>query len=105
MGLGQACYEEILLNDKGKVINGNFRDYRIPTFMDGPGNADLHIDFYEKQPHEYGPHGAKGIGEVAMIPVIAGMANAISDAVDVQLYDLPLNRERVLKAIRGECSF
>lgn len=100
MGLGQACYEEILLNDKGKVINGSYRDYRIPTFMDGPRNADLKIDFYEGKPHPYGPSGAKGVGEVAMIPVIAGVANAISNAVGAQLYDLPLTRERVLKAIK-----
>lgn len=101
MGLGQACYEEILLNDKGKVINGNFRDYRIPTFMDGPRNADLHFDFYENSLHEYGPNGAKGIGEVAMIPVIAGVANAVSDAVDAQLYNLPFTRERVLDALEA----
>lgn len=101
MGLGQACYEEILLNNKGKVINGSYRDYRIPTFMDGPRNSDLHVDFYEEKPHPYGPGGAKGIGEVAMIPVIAGVANAISDALGAQLYDLPLTRERVLEAIRN----
>ena len=34
-----------------------------------------------------------------MIPVIAGVANAISDALDAELYDLPLSRERVLRAI------
>ena len=100
MGLGQACFEEILLNDKGKVINGSYRDYRIPTFMDGPRNDALHVDFYEEL-HRYGPNGAKGIGEVAMIPVIAGVANAISDALDIQLNDLPLTRERVLKAIQA----
>ena len=36
-----------------------------------------------------------------MIPVIAGVANAISDAVGAQLYDLPLTRERVLEAIKN----
>lgn len=99
MGLGQACYEEILLNDKGKVINGNYRDYRIPTFMDGPKNSELHFDFYEDSLHTYGPNGAKGIGEVAMIPVIAGVANAVSNAVGAQLYNLPFTRERVLAAL------
>lgn len=102
MGLGQACYEEVLLNNQGKVINGSYRDYRIPTFMDGPRNEDLHIDFYEGSIHKEGPQGAKGIGEVAMIPVIAGVANAISDAVDAQLYDLPITRERVLKALDAQ---
>lgn len=102
MGLGQACYEEILLNDQGKVINGSYRDYKIPTFMDGPRNADLHFDFYEGKPHTYGPGGAKGIGEVAMIPVIAGVANAVSDAVGAELYDLPFTRERILNAIEAK---
>lgn len=102
MGLGQACYEEVLLNDKGKVINGSYRDYRIPTFMDGPKNDALHFDFYEGSLHSEGPKGAKGIGEVAMIPVIAAVANAISDAVGVQLYDLPITRERVLKALEEQ---
>lgn len=102
MGLGQACYEEILMNDKGKVINGNYRDYRIPTFMDGPKNENLHFDFYEESPHTYGPNGAKGIGEVAMIPVIAGVANAVSDAVGAQLYHLPFTSERVLEALEAK---
>ena len=88
------------MNDKGKVINGNFRDYRIPTFMDGPKNADLHFDFYEECLHSYGPNGAKGIGEVAMIPVIAGVANAVSDAVNAELYNLPFTRDRVLVALK-----
>lgn len=99
MGLGQACYEEILLNDRGKVINGSYRDYRIPTFMDGPRNDSLHFDFYEGSPHRNGPGGAKGIGEVAMIPVIAGVATAVCDAVGAYMRDLPISRERVLKAI------
>ena len=43
----------------------------------------------------------KGIGEVAMIPVIAGVANAVSDAVDAQLYNLPFTRERVLDALEA----
>ena len=72
--------------------------------MDGPRNEDLHFDFYEDSKHEFGPAGAKGIGEVAMIPVIAGVANAISNAVDAQLYDLPFTRERVLAAIERKKS-
>ena len=72
--------------------------------MDGPRNSELHFDFYEDLKHGYGPFGAKGIGEVAMIPVIAGVANAISNAVDAELFDLPLTRERVLNALnhKGE---
>ena len=101
MGLGQAVFEEVLLNEQGKVINGNYRDYKIPTFMDGPRNAQMKVGFVGK-PFESGPHGAKGVGEVAMIPVMAAVANAINDAVGVELCELPLTRERVLNAIRSK---
>lgn len=100
MGLGQAIFEEVLINDKGKVINGNFRDYKIPTFMDGPARNNIHVGFVGK-PFETGPHGAKGIGEVAMIPVMPAVANAINDAVGIELCELPLTRERVLNAIKA----
>ncbi|MDR1496616.1 MAG: xanthine dehydrogenase family protein molybdopterin-binding subunit, partial [Clostridiales Family XIII bacterium] len=99
MGLGQALYEETLLNDAGKVINPNFRDYRIPTFMDGPRNAAMSFSFVDR-PYEYGAYGAKGIGEVSAIPVIPAIANAVSDAIGAELSDLPFTRERVLAAIR-----
>lgn len=99
MGLGQAVYEEMIMNDQGKVINANFRDYKIPTFMDGPRNNALHVSFTHV-PHEEGPYGAKGIGEVAMIPVMPGVVNAIKDAIGAELDELPASRERVLAAIR-----
>lgn len=99
MGLGQAVYEEVLMNDAGKVINGNFRDYKIPTFMDGPRNDQLHVGFVGR-PHFEGPYGAKGIGEVAMIPVMPGVVNALYDAIGAELDELPATRERVLNAIR-----
>ena len=37
-----------------------------------------------------------------MIPVIAGVANAVSDAVGAELYDLPFTRERILNAIEAK---
>lgn len=99
MGFGQSVFEEVLINDNGKVVNGNFRDYKIPTFMDGPSCDELSVGFVGK-PFRDGPNGAKGIGEVAMIPVMPAVANAILDALGVEVNELPLTRERVLAAIR-----
>jgi carbon-monoxide dehydrogenase large subunit len=99
MGLGQAIFEETLFNDKGKVINDNFRDYRIPTFMDGPA-ADRVTYGFVGNPLSHGPFGAKGIGEVALIPVLSAVANAVHDAIGAEVDELPLSRERVLAAIR-----
>lgn len=99
MGLGQAIYEETMINDDGKVVNGNYRDYKIPTFMDGPYCDQLTVGFVGK-PFRDGPNGAKGIGEVAMIPVMPAVANAIRNAVGAEIDQLPLSRERILKAIQ-----
>lgn len=98
MGFGQAVFEEVLVNDQGRVINGNFRDYKIPTFMDGPTNNQVKIDFVG-DPYSIGPCGAKGIGEVAMIPVMPAIANAIGDALGVDIREIPITRQRILDAI------
>lgn len=99
MGIGQAIFEEMLFNDKGKGINGNFRDYKFPTMLDVPFNDAFGMDFVGK-PHKAGPYGAKGMGEVAMVPVMPAVANAINDALGVKLNELPLTKERIYKALK-----
>ena len=101
MGLGQAVFEEIMTNDQGRVINGNFRDYKVPTFMDNPNNEHVHVDFVG-DPFETGPNGAKGVGEVALIPVMAAVANAINAATGAEIHNIPMTRERVLQALRDK---
>ena len=101
MGLGQAVFEEIMINDQGKVINGNYRDYKVPTFMDNPNNEHVKVDFVG-EPFATGPNGAKGIGEVAMIPVMAAVANAINAAAGAEIHNIPMTRERVLQALRDK---
>lgn len=103
MGLGQAVFEEIMTNDQGRVINGNFRDYKVPTFMDNPNNEHVHVDFVG-DPFETGPNGAKGVGEVALIPVMAAVANAINAATGAEIHNIPMTRERVLQALRDQGS-
>lgn len=101
MGLGQAIFEEIMINDQGKVINGNYRDYKIPTFMDSPSNDKVHVDFVG-DPFASGPNGAKGVGEVALIPVMAAIANAVYDATGAEIHNIPMTRERVLQSLRDK---
>jgi 4-hydroxybenzoyl-CoA reductase subunit alpha len=35
-GLGEALFEEVLFDDKGRMMNANFGDYKIPTSVDVP---------------------------------------------------------------------
>ncbi len=95
LGLGQALTEELHL-EAGQIINGSFSDYRIPTFRDVPGALDVIL---VEVPHDRGPFGAKGVGEVAVAPAAAAVANAVRAATGVHLRDLPLTPERVLRAL------
>ena len=94
-GVGYALMEEMIL-DQGKILNPDFLDYKIPTMMD---TFPLDIALIET-PDPHGPFGAKGIGEVGIIPVAPAIANAIYDAVGIRLKDLPFTCEKVLAAIK-----
>jgi hypothetical protein len=54
------------------------------------------------QGHGPGPFGAKGMGEGAMLPIAAAVANAIEDAVGVRITELPITPERVLMALQAK---
>ena len=51
-------------------------------------------------PSPNGPLGAKGISEVATVPVTPAIINAIYDAVGVRITDLPATKERVLEGLK-----
>ena len=95
-GIGFALYEQMIL-DKGKLLNPDFLDYKIPTIMDTP---DIKIKLVEK-PDPKGPFGAKGIGEIGLIPVAPAIANAVANAVKVRMRELPIVCENVLEKIKS----
>jgi len=98
MQLGFTMFEKMHL-DGGQVINASLADYKIPGFHDVPGAMEnLTVDTFQSN----GPFGAKGVGEVATFCVSPAIANAIDDAVDIRLMDLPLNPETVLRALRAK---
>jgi CO/xanthine dehydrogenase Mo-binding subunit len=54
---------------------------------------------------KYGAFGAKGVGEMAMIPGPASIANAVAHALGVNISTTPLTPWRVLEllgALKGE---
>jgi CO/xanthine dehydrogenase Mo-binding subunit len=95
-GLGYALYEEIL-SEKGRILNSNFNDYKIPTIAEMDFEIDL--DFVETD-DKLGPFGAKGVGESGMCPTAPAIANAIYNAVGVRIYDLTITPEKVLAALK-----
>ena len=51
-------------------------------------------------PSDFGPFGAKGVGEPPVIPGGAALANAVADATGVRLTELPITPVKLLEAIR-----
>ena len=98
MGIGITLWEEMLF-DKGRALNPNLRDYMITTSQDMPNNNDVKI-LMAPVPHKDNPYGAKGIAEVLTCPIPASIANAVYDAVGVRITDLPITREKILKALK-----
>lgn len=99
MHIGQVLFEGIIRDDKGVTLNTSFRDYKMPTFMDIPETQEL---YSMEMPDSEGPFGAKEAGEGASAPVLASIANAISNAVGVKFTTLPITPEEIVKAIRKE---
>jgi len=97
-GIGYALYEE-LRSDKGKILNPDFRDYKIPRTheMDFP----IDLEFIETD-DSFGPFGAKGVAEPGLVPTAPAIANAIYNAVGVRIRDLPITPEKVLDAIKRQ---
>ncbi len=95
-GLGYALMENVIIHD-GCVLNPNFTDYVIPTSMDIPV---IEKSILLEHPYRYGPLGAKGVGEMALIPAAAAIANAVSHATGVRIRELPMTAEKVFFALK-----
>ena len=95
-GLGYALMEEIAL-DNGVSKNPHLADYKIPTSLDAPGITGVLLE----SGGGLGPFGAKGLGEPAMTPSIAAVANAVSNALGARVTGLPITAERVLARLRA----
>lgn len=95
MGVGYALEEEIK-QEGGHVRNQSLGEYMIPTSLDVPV-IEPHI---VEVPVPDGPHGAKGVGEPALIPTAPAILNAICNALDVRITELPANLENLHRLIR-----
>jgi CO/xanthine dehydrogenase Mo-binding subunit len=94
-GIGWALNEEYIYNAKGRLDNAGFLDYRVPVASDLPMIEAILVEV----PNPSHPYGAKGVGEVNIVPPMAAIANAIENAVGRRMTELPMSPPRVLAAI------
>lgn len=86
MGLGYALSEGLFFNEEGKTATTDFKTYKMFRSNEMP---KLKIEFIEKL-EELGPYGAKSIGECAVVPVAPAIANAVYNALGVEINELPI---------------
>jgi CO/xanthine dehydrogenase Mo-binding subunit len=90
-GLGWVLREEVKL-DGHSVYTEYLMDYGIPRFSDTP---EIKLRFLDNER----PGKPRGCGELAVIPTVAAIANAVYHAIGVRFYTTPITPEKVLLAL------
>ncbi|MEM2901498.1 MAG: xanthine dehydrogenase family protein molybdopterin-binding subunit [Candidatus Bathyarchaeia archaeon] len=96
-GVGSALMEEFIFDRRGALLNNNLTDYKICRAQDIP---DEFIFIPIENPQLNAPYGARGVGEHVRISIEPAIANAIYDATGVDLFEIPMTREKVWKALQ-----
>ena len=93
MSLGSALMEEYLPG-----VSSGFSDYYLPTLRCTPKIEVVLVEV----PSRWGPLGAKGLGEGAVLPTAPAILNGIFRACGARVRKLPATAERVLAALHHQ---
>jgi CO/xanthine dehydrogenase Mo-binding subunit len=97
MAVGYALSEDYPM-ENGYPKFKTFGELGLPTIHDMMPVKVLIIE----KPDPNGPFGAKGISEVATVPLTPAVTNAIYDALGVRMYTLPATPKRILAALKAQ---
>jgi CO/xanthine dehydrogenase Mo-binding subunit len=93
--LGYALLEHFQVRD-GKILTPYFSNYLLPTVLDMPTEI---VPVILELADPNGPYGARGMSEMALVPLAPAIAAAIHDATGAWLTRQPMPPERVLAAL------
>ena len=96
-GIGMALSENVTYDEKGRIAENNFFQYKIPTRLD---MGKLQVEF-EASYEPTGPYGAKSIGEVVINTPSPAIAQAVARATGVWHRQLPITPEKVLMGMEN----
>ena len=96
-GIGWALNEEFMYDEDGALENPGFLDYRVPVASDLPMIDAIIVEV----PNSMHPFGVRGVGEAPIIPPLAAVASAVSNAIGVRMTELPLSPPKVLEAMEN----
>lgn len=96
MGLGMALTEDLAVDPgTGRARGNDFSRYHLVNAPDMPPVKVILIEEGEEQ----GPFGAKSVGELAAVPIVPAVVNAVNHALGTRLSDLPLIPEKIVEAL------
>ncbi|MFW5708051.1 MAG: selenium-dependent xanthine dehydrogenase [Bacteroidota bacterium] len=85
MGLGYALSENLPMKN-GHLVSDKLKDLKILRAHQTPPIEVIGVEV----PDPVGPYGAKGLGEIGLIPTAAAVANAYCRFDGIRRYSLPL---------------
>ncbi len=94
MGLGYALTEELPC-EHGMPVTFKLRDLGVLRARDMP---DVEVILVE-DPEPEGPFGAKGVGEIGLVPTAAAVAGAVEAYDGIRRYTLPMKDTPAARAM------
>jgi len=86
MGLGYAISEDLPMKD-GRLLSSRLRKCGILRAKEMPELEIIGVEV----PDPYGPYGAKGVGEIGLVPTAGAVANALYQFDGIRRYQLPMS--------------
>jgi carbon-monoxide dehydrogenase large subunit len=96
-GIGGALYEALRYGEDGQLLTASFMDYLIPTACELPKMEVRHLE--TRAPDLRG--GFKGVGEGGTLAPPAALANAVGDALGIEINEFPISVEQTLAAVQA----
>jgi CO/xanthine dehydrogenase Mo-binding subunit len=97
-GIGWALNEEYVYGADGRLQNPGFLDYRVPVCSDVPMIDTQILEI----PNPNHPYGVRGVGETSIVPPLAAIAIAVSNAAGVRMTHIPMSPPRILAALDAQ---
>jgi carbon-monoxide dehydrogenase large subunit len=97
-GIGGALYERMAYDEHGQLLNASFVDFLMPYATELPAPQLFHSE----TPSPNNVLGVKGVGEAGTIPVAGAIANALSDALGIQIDRMPISPLQIYELVHGE---
>jgi selenium-dependent xanthine dehydrogenase len=95
MGLGYALTEELPCDDNGMPVTFSMRDIGVLRAKDTPLIDVILVEEHEPE----GPYGAKGVGEIGLVPTAGAVQGALHAFDGVRRFTLPMKDSPAARAI------